>query len=267
MTQSLPILLYHSVTDSPAQGLERFTVHPDQFTDHLDCLVAQDRIVMSFGQIAAYLRAGIPLPDRAAVITFDDGLADFADHAWPLLRARNLPATLYAVAGYIDDRSRWLSGGAGETRMLTGSELAALADDGVEIGAHSMTHPRLDEVSTERARREIVASRDLLEQIVGRPVTSFAYPHGCHNRQVKDLVAAAGYVSAAAVRNMLSHDRDDVFAMARLTVTDAMSAEEVGRLLQGRGVRRASGRELLRTTAWRQVRRWQHHREPAGDAS
>lgn len=255
MIQILPVLLYHSVTDSPARGFEKFTVHPDQFESHLDHLLDDDRLVMPLGRLAAHISTGTPLPEGAMAVTFDDGLADFAHHAWPLLRARDLPATLYTVAGYIGDRSRWLPGEAGRMRMLGADELTALADDGVEIGAHSMTHPQLDLVPLDRARREIVESKDVLEQVLGRPVTSFAYPHGHHTRAIKDLVSGAGYTSAAAVRNMLSHERDDVFALARLTVTDAVSETDIGRLLQGRGTRRAPRHQLLRTRAGRQVRR------------
>jgi len=118
-----------------------------------------------------------------------------------------------------------------------------------------MTHPQLDLVPLVRARQEILESKDVLEQLLGRPVTSFAYPHGHHTRAVRDLVSGAGYTSAAAVRNMLSHDRDDVFAIARLTVTDAVTESDIGRLLQGRGARRAPRHQLLRTRAGRQVRR------------
>lgn len=257
MTQTVPILLYHSVTDSPASGLEKFTVHPDRFDAHLDCLRDHDRVVMSFGQVAEHLRSGTPLPDRAVAVTFDDGLADFAENAWPRLRDRGMPATLYPVAGYVGARSSWLSGEAGRSRMLTGGELSALAEDGVEMGAHSMTHPQLDQVPVASARREIVESKDALEQMLGRPVTTFAYPHGHHTRTIKGLVADAGYTSAAAVRNMFSHDRDDVYAVARLTVTDATTDSDVGRLLQGHGARRAPRRELLRTRAGRQRRRYQ----------
>lgn len=142
--------------------------------------------------------------------------------------------------------------------MLTGGELAALADDGVEMGAHSMTHPQLDQVPLASARREIAESKDALEQMLGRPVTTFAYPHGHHTRAIKELVAGAGYTSAAAVRNMFSHDRDDVYAVARLTVTDAVTESDVGRLLQGQGARRAPRRELWRTKGGRQLRRLRH---------
>lgn len=255
MSQTLPVLLYHSVTESPAAGLEKFTVHPDQFAAHLDCLVDHDRQVMSFGRVAEHLRSGTPLPERAVAVTFDDGLADFARHAWPHLGARKMPATLYCVAGYVGDRSRWLTGAAGRSRMLTGDELVGLADDGVEIGAHSMTHPQLDQVPLTRARQEIVESKDVLEQLLGRAVSTFAYPHGYHTCAIKEIVAAAGFTSAAAVRNMFSHAHDDVFAVARLTVTDTMTAADIARLLRGRGAYPAPQRELWRTTAGRQVRR------------
>lgn len=264
MTQTVPILLYHSVTDSPGAGLEKFTVHPDRFAAHLDCVIDHDRVVMTFGEIAAHLRSGTPLPDRAVAVTVDDGLADFAHNAWPRLRDRGMRATLYPVAGYVGARSSWLSGEAGSARMLTGTELSTLADEGVEMGAHSMTHPQLDQVPLASARREIVESKDALEQMLGRPVTTFAYPHGHHTRVIKELVAAAGYTSAAAVRNMFSHDHDDVFAVARLTVTDDITATDIGRLLRGQGAQRAPQRELWRTKAGRQLRRLRHSSELVG---
>ena len=255
MKHLIPILLYHSVTSTPARGLERFTVRPDQFAAHLDHLIDDDRTVLPLGEIAEHLRSGTPLPEGAVAVTFDDGLADFAEHAWPELRSRGMPSTLYAVAGYLGDRSRWLDGPAAESPMLSAGQLSALADGGVEIGAHSMTHPQLDLLPRARAQREIADSKDALEQILGRPVTTFAYPHGHHTRAVKDLVVEAGYTSAAAVRDMFSHDRDDVFAIARLTITDATTNEDLGRLLQGRGARPAPRRQLVRTRLGRQVRR------------
>ena len=255
MRHVIPILLYHSVAESPARGFERFTVRPDQFAAHLDHLIDDDRTVLPLGEIAEYIRTGTPLPEGAMAVTFDDGLADFAEHAWPELSSRGMPSTLYAVAGYLGDRSRWLDGPAADSPMLSVEQLAALADDGVEIGAHSMTHPQLDLLPRDRAFREIADSKDALEQVLGRPVTTFAYPHGHHTRAVKDLVVEAGYTSAAAVRDMFSHEHDDVFALARLTITDATTSEGLGRLLQGRGARPAPRRQLLRTRVGRQLRR------------
>ena len=66
----------------------------------------------------------------------------------------------------------------------------------------------------------------MLEQLLGRPVDTFAYPHGYHDAAVaKELVVAAGYRSATAVRNALSPADDDRFALARVTVTSDFGAD------------------------------------------
>ncbi len=146
--------------------------------------------------------------------------------------------------------------GAGGLPILGAIDIGALSDDGVEIGAHSMTHPQLDAVGRGRAWREILDSKNALEAIVGRPVETFAYPHGYHDRATKKMVADAGYTSAAAVRNALSHAGDDRFALARYTVMADCTAEHLAGVLDGRHARRAPRRERLRTAVWREVRRF-----------
>jgi peptidoglycan/xylan/chitin deacetylase (PgdA/CDA1 family) len=209
------------------------------------------------GELLRRLDAGETLPERTVVVTFDDGFADFAAAAWPALRARALPATLYVTAGTIGGCSRWLAPlGAGDTPMLDARQLRDLADEGCELGAHSMTHPQLDCLTLPAAAREITDSKDVLEQLLGQRVDSFAYPHGYHSRHVKDLVADAGYTSATAVRNALSHADDDRYAIARVTITADYDAARLERVLTGHGVPRAHGREKLRTAVWRQARRF-----------
>lgn len=260
MSGSLPVLLYHSVSDSPAAEMAEFTISPDAFRSHLDQLADLGLRVLTLGQVADHLRWRTPLPAGAVCITFDDGLEDFARHAWPQLSERDMPATLYTVAGRVGGTAGWLPGEAGRLPMLRAEQLIELADDGVEMGAHSMTHPQLDLLPPDRAEREIKESKDVLEQLLQRPVTTFAYPHGHHTGRTRELVAGAGYTSAAAVRNMLTHDGDDVFAVARLTVTRTTTAADIVRMVRGRGARRAPRRELWRTTAGRQLRRARQQR-------
>lgn len=255
MSRPFPVLLYHSVSDTPADAMAQYAVTPGLFRSHLDRLAELGMQVLTLGQVADHLRTRTPLPGGAVCLTFDDGLEDFGVHAWPELRQRGMPATLYTVAGYIGGHSDWLPDAAGRLPMLSGPRLRDLAADGVEMGAHSMTHPQLDLVSPDRARREIADSKDALEQLLGSPVTTFAYPHGHHTGRTRQLVVDAGYTSAAAVRNMYSHDGDDLFAVARLTITCTTTPSDIERLARGRGARCAPRRELMRTLAGRQLRR------------
>ena len=256
MSSGLPILLYHSVQDRAPGSFGPWAVGRQLFVDHMDKLVELGYTGLSIGQLMNLTRAGRPLPDKTVLVTFDDGFADFASNAWPVMKARGFPATLYVTAGVVDGISQWLEPmGAGQLPMLGTEAIRELADDGVEIGAHSMTHPQLDCVGRDQARREIIDSKSALEMIVGRPVDSFAYPHGYHDRTVKKMVIDAGYTSAAAVRNALSHAQDDPFALARFTVMGDCTVEHLENVLAGRGIGRARSTERWRTSAWRQVRR------------
>jgi peptidoglycan/xylan/chitin deacetylase (PgdA/CDA1 family) len=260
MSSVVPVLLYHSVSDQPTGQFGPYTVSRAQLASHLDQVNHLGFSTRTVGQLVAQRAAGIPLPARTAVITFDDGFADF-DNAWAELTQRGLVATLYVTAGTVGGRSEWLAPlGAEDMAMLSRSQLVNLAADGCEIGAHSMSHPQLDCLTRPAAAAEIRDSKDALEQALGRSVDTFAYPHGYHDRAVKDLVAAAGFSSAAAVRNALSPADDDPFALARVTVTADLGAEQVARVLTGRGAPVARPGERWRTRLWRQERRRRHQR-------
>jgi peptidoglycan/xylan/chitin deacetylase (PgdA/CDA1 family) len=238
----VPVLLYHAVTARPPPGLERFTVTPGQFADHLGVLRDAGRVGLTVSQFAACLRNGSGLPELPVVVTFDDGYADFLDAA-ERLGIAGLPATLYMTTGQI-----------GAARMLTRRQLQSLGGS-VEVGAHSRTHPRLDELARGRLRDEVQGSKADLEDLLQQPTRSFAYPHGDHDRQVRRTVVDAGFDSAAAVKDAFSHDRDDPFAIARITVTAGTTAERIGQLLQGCGAPAAWARERRRTRAYRSYRR------------
>jgi peptidoglycan/xylan/chitin deacetylase (PgdA/CDA1 family) len=259
--EHLPILLYHSVADDVTGAFAPYAISREAFGEHLDLLVERGHTVLTVSSLVQAIASGRPLPERPVVVTFDDGFADFADAAWPELSDRDIPATLYVTCGPLGGTSDWLrSEGQGNRPMLSWDALRGLAAEGCEIGAHTVSHPPLDCLSRAQAEHEIRASKSELEDGLGRLVPSFAYPHGHHDRHVRQMVIDAGFESACAVKNALSHPDDDRFALARITVTGDVSATTLADRLEGRGVPRAHHRERLRTTAWRTVRRRRHRR-------
>ncbi len=266
MTAPIPILLYHSVCDRSTGQFGPYTVSRQQFASHLDLLQDQGFQTLTVGQFVQLRDEEVAALGRVALITVDDGFADFHRNAWPELTARGMAATLYVVSGAVDGRSAWLDPlDAGGLPMLSREQLHELAAEGCEIGAHSITHPQLDCIPLERARQEIRDSKTALEDVLDREVTTFAYPHGFHDRRVRQLVVEAGYSSATAVRNALSHEQDDRFALARLTVLSHIGSGDLNHALHGRGVKVARNREQWRTQGWRQVRRLRYRTAvPAG---
>jgi peptidoglycan/xylan/chitin deacetylase (PgdA/CDA1 family) len=240
----LPILLYHGV--GPPSG--RFSVSDAEFARQMDAVVASGRSAQTVGRLAEPRVRGEPMAASAVAITFDDGTADFYDRAWPVLRERGLPATLYVTSGLVGGRHEG-------TPMLSWQRLEELRDSGLEIGAHSHEHIALDLVPLERAARELVNSKLVLEDRLQVEISGFAYPFGYHTAAVKALAARAGYRSACAVKNALSHPYDDPFALARFMVTAVTPTARIDRLLAGRGARVAPRRELVRTRVWRLYRR------------
>jgi peptidoglycan/xylan/chitin deacetylase (PgdA/CDA1 family) len=140
--------------------------------------------------------------------------------------------------------------------MLRWDQLPALEAGGIELGAHTLTHPPLDILPEGMAFTEIKDSKVILEDALGHPVRSFAYPHGHHDRRVTTLVRHAGFDSACAVKNALSSGTDDAFALSRLTVLASTPDATLEQWLLGTGAPRCSPRRRLRTRAGRHYRRF-----------
>jgi peptidoglycan/xylan/chitin deacetylase (PgdA/CDA1 family) len=210
---------------------------------------------LSVSSFADAIANGATLPARVVVITFDDGLADFRDAALPVLRELGLAATLYVTTGFLDDAPRVQQLERPEGAWLDSLLLPHLGRQGIEVGGHSHSHPELDTLPLEAARREIELCKRVLEDLLQGPVRSFAYPHGYLSEPVRRLVREAGYESACTVRNALSSTGDDPLALARLTVRRTTSLTQIAAWLDGRGAPVAAHRELARTRAWRTYRR------------
>lgn len=254
---TVPVLLYHSVSESPPGWIAPFTVTQATFARHLDLIGRSGRQALTVSSLVARRRAGDSC-EQAVVITFDDGYADFANEALPTLMAAGLPATLYLTTGALrgcETLRAWEP--LTESPLLSWSQLPGIEAAGIELGAHTRTHRLLDLLSTAEARAEIEGSRADLEDALGHPVESLAYPHGHANRRVRLLARAAGFSSATAVRNALSPADDDPYRIARLTVTASTADRTMEAWLSGKGAVVADPRDRRRAVAGRVARRLQ----------
>ncbi|HEU4514592.1 MAG TPA: polysaccharide deacetylase family protein [Nocardioidaceae bacterium] len=252
---SIPILLYHSISAQASRRFRPWAVPPASFAAHMETIARDGYEPVTVDRLQRLLHNG-PMPARPVVITFDDGFEDFHSHALPVLDRHGFAATLYVPTGYIGGRAAWLAHEhEADRRMLGWTQVAEIAAGGVQIGAHSHTHPRLDELRPHESLEEIVRSKEVLEDRLQLPVTSFAYPHGYHDRRVRRQVIGAGYGSGMAVKHAMSSADDDRYALARIVVPRDATVDDVRRLLRGSCLRQAPFRTPLRTTGWRLVRR------------
>ncbi len=186
------ILMYHSVepyTEDPY----RVTVRPERFERQLRWLRRRGLRGVSMRDLRA---AGDP---RGLVgLTFDDGYADFVTRVMPALRRYGFTATVYVVTGEIGGHNAWDADGPRKP-LMTADDVRRVADAGVEVGSHTLTHRRLPTVDDAALQDEIGHSRVSLQDIIGGPVDGFCYPYGAAGEREVTMVAKAGYGYACAV--------------------------------------------------------------------
>jgi peptidoglycan/xylan/chitin deacetylase (PgdA/CDA1 family) len=186
------------------------------------------------------------LPKRPVIITFDDGYQGCVDHAVPVLRAHEFTAIFFLVTGLVGRTSRWMIPELGMELSLMGWDTArALAAEGFQFGAHTVTHPRLAGLDPARCRAELGDARKQLEQELTRTAIHLAYPFGSYDPAVQVLAAEAGYVTACSTRPGLSGSDDDLLALHRISVYGHDSIFDfVSRLRTGSAVREHLGQAL-----------------------
>jgi peptidoglycan/xylan/chitin deacetylase (PgdA/CDA1 family) len=240
--EPIPVLLYHKIAGDAG---DRFAVPPALFREHVKVIASSGRVPRTISALATSMRGMCASSVRLVAITFDDGFED-TPLAVSELAEHGLRATVYVTTGMLD-----------RVGLLSTSHLRALGEmkHAVELGAHSVSHPHLDAVSLTDVRREVLGSKRRLETILERPVDTFAYPHGSYDATVRAAVIDAGYGSAAAVKNAISHRLDDPWAIARYTVTSATTPGRLADILDGRGAPLAWRRERVRTRSARVARR------------
>lgn len=244
------ILTYHAVEEGPAP----LCFGPKAFRAHLDAIAEADAEVLTVSEMAAALHDG-DLPERAVAITFDDGFRSVIENAAPMLHARDLPATVFAVSGHLGGENDWPTQPRRAPRkpLATADELAALVAEGWEIGCHGMRHAPLGPATPGTLDKELIDARKELARATGADIRTFAFPYGSlPGDDARDILA---HHYAAACTTDLGPVRadSDVLALPRIETHYVRRADLLRRALDGTldtylGARRrlARARRVLR---------------------
>lgn len=172
------ILTYHSLDMSGSS----ISVAPELFRRHMDLLARVPERVVPLADIQK-------CPGTIA-ITFDDGFRNFHEYAFPILRAYGLPATVFVVSGYCGGRNDWPTqvSGVPVLELMGWDALAEIAEQGIALGAHTVSHPLLTAIGEEQIEAELENCRLAIERRTGRRVETFAYPYGAANGKVRNAV-------------------------------------------------------------------------------
>ena len=196
--RTLRVLMYHKINDVPGNPT---TVPVSVFDEQMAMIRELGYRPVDLDAVLAHYVDRRPLPDKAVLITFDDGYRDNLEHAVPILRRHGYPAVLFVPIGYLDStqplpHEEHLARRRVVNRTVDWSELDELERSGIQIESHGIGHKPLADLEVDEAAREIVLSKLRLEERLGRSVRAFAYVKGseAHYRPVHlSLLRQAGY--------------------------------------------------------------------------
>ena len=203
---------------SPGQQ-QRGTIDIEAFTHQLKWLQRLGVRFIPMKDLKAWLIEQKPIPRRTAVLTFDDAYASVFEQAFPVLKQRAIPFTVFVIAGLIGGTSHFYADrGEQPRRHLDHGQLRSMLDSGlVEVGAHGYHHRDLTRTTGDSLSKELTTARDLLAQSLEVEIPYLAYPFGSTTPAVREEARRAGYQLGFTTRKMkLNSTRVDLFAIPRV---------------------------------------------------
>lgn len=288
----IAVLMYHRISpklDTWSLG----PLSPQSFEKQIKYL-SRNYNILSLDRLVEYIEQGRNIPEKAVVITFDDGYKDNYRYAYPILKKYHAPATIFLTTGHIGtgiifwwDKVGYIiqhtnlgqlcldqlgcyslqsdlekshaeimikeklknlpeekkdllieellavSGvdiptNLSKEYILSWDEVREMSNDGIQFGAHTVSHPILTNIPLEQARSEIIQSKVDIEKTIGQNVTTFAYPNGNFNADIVELVKKNGFLCAVAVSpSKLISSKDSIYALGRIGADENFSKSKV----------------------------------------
>lgn len=228
---AVPVLMYHRIADDGAPEARRWRTEPGAFEEQLAYLKDNGYHSVDIDEWTGAVALDRPLPGRGVILTFDDGFADFAEEAVPLLRRYGFKAELFVVTGHVGGTDSWDSAWARREPLMDWATLADLPPDVVRIGSHTVGHPALTALRPAEVVRELVASRVELEDRLGRRVSTIAYPFGLNDGAVQRLAGALGYEVGYTTMPWWAFPTRNLLELPRLEVRGGEPLESFARLV------------------------------------
>lgn len=201
----LPVLMYHKVgVPPPGSKLKKLTVSPEEFRWQMLWLKRHGYTTLLFREVHDILEGRRPSPEKPALVTFDDGYANNAEIAFPILKELGAKGNIFLVHDTIEGMNTWHDP-ATETRlkMMTWKQVDELKASGlVDFGSHTMTHINCEKTPLEKVRAEMAEAKAKLKEKLGFDPVFFAYPYGAgaYVREVREAAYLAGYRYDFSVR-------------------------------------------------------------------
>lgn len=214
----VPVLYYHSIDPSEANEL---ILSPERLKKQLQYILDEGYTPLTMNQLYEHLTNNKEIPKKSIVINFDDGYMDNYTYAFPILKELGIKATFFIITNGINDGY-----------YMSKEQLIEMDKAGMDIMAHTESHPHLSKYPYEIQLGELTRSKQVLEEILGKPVDFLAYPYGSYNEDTLKATKEAGYKMAFTIHNGIASRNTSPLELKRVYVSSRESFETFKNKLQ-----------------------------------
>lgn len=209
----IPILVYHHVRKQEGWPKTtwswKMTVSPEIFEKQMQWISERGYTTIDLDTLVAIFRGEQQPPPKPLVITFDDNNLSQYDVALPVMEKFGIKAVIYLVTHRLTQKG-----------VIDAAMAKDMAARGMDIQSHTLDHATLTNLSINRLDEELLGSKKVLEDLIGKPVRHVAYPSTAQNKTVRERTKAAGYTTGTIMDPRPATVKDDLFKLPRIMITD-----------------------------------------------
>ncbi len=216
----VPVVMYHRVINkSENEGIHGTYIYENVFREHMKYLKDNNFSVITFEDLNNIgWRNRFDKNKKYIIITFEDGYVDNYELAFPILKEFNFKATIFLMGESTYNEWDVKADGEKSFPLMSVEMIKEMQDYGIEFGAHTFNHPKLNKLSNDEIKHQIVDVKKPLEEKIGREIITFAYPYGILNDYAKKMVEEAGYTFGVATDSGSVCLSDDLYQIRRIAI-------------------------------------------------
>ncbi|HSM94362.1 MAG TPA: poly-beta-1,6-N-acetyl-D-glucosamine N-deacetylase PgaB [Anaeromyxobacteraceae bacterium] len=257
--EELTVLSYHEVADKARSLVPAYAVTPTDFVRQMDWLRNHGFHFVSVGDVIAAREGKAPLPEKAVLITFDDGYQSVYDNAWPILKMFRIPSVINVVGSWLEAKEKVDFDGKPLARgeLLSWAELREMSETGlVEVGSHTYdlhrgilgnaegnlqpattTHrwfpdkKRYEDDATyrRRVREDLARNDELILRRIGKEPRVIAWPYGRYNRPTREVAVRLGLKVGLTLDDGANMHDTPLWGLRRILVERGMTLWDLDR--------------------------------------
>ena len=216
----VPVVMYHRViNNSENEGIYGTYIYENIFRQHMQYLKDNNFDVITFEDLNKIgWRNRFQRNKKYIMITFDDGYVDNYNLAFPILKEFGFKATIFLMGESTYNEWDVNAGGEKKFELMDKFMIKEMQDYGIEFGAHTFNHPKLNKLSEEEIRHQIVDVKKPLEEKIEKEIITFAYPYGILNDYAKKMAREAGYTFTVSTDSGSVCLSDDLYQIRRIAI-------------------------------------------------